>query len=83
MGPEQIGSDSELLAVISEYLGNLPVSAGMPREAKWRTPEQLANEIELFGWDAVNRLDRVLREHEARCLERLSICRACAIGATS
>jgi hypothetical protein len=72
MNSKELGSDSELLVAVATLLDKLPFARDMPREAKWRTTEQLANETKLFGHDEVNRLDRVLREHEAHCLDRLA-----------
>src|SRR5262245_53488474 len=58
-----------LLARAAELLDALPpFTASSPREAKWRTTEQLAREMGLFGF-AIDRLDRVLRDHEAHCRE--------------
>jgi hypothetical protein len=69
---QELRSDSELLAAVAALLDELKFTPDMPREAKWRTTEQLANEMGLFGRDAVDRLDRVLREHERLSLERLT-----------
>jgi len=71
MSSHETVSEPELLAVVAKLLDKLHFTPDMPREAKWHTTEQLANEMAL-GCDAVHRLDRVLREHEARCLERLT-----------
>jgi hypothetical protein len=65
-------SEPELLAAVAALLRKLPIGRDLPRAAKWRTTEQLANELGLAGRDGFDRLDRVLREHEACCLERLA-----------
>src|SRR5690349_9116563 len=59
------------VATLLDALGPFP--PGAKRDEKWRTTDQLANELGLFGRDAVARLDQVLREHEAGGLERLKI----------
>lgn len=65
-------SDAELLTRVAELLDTLgPVSSGATRAEKWRTTDQLANELRLFKADDVDRLDRVLREHEAQGIERM------------
>lgn len=72
MDSAKIDQESELLmrvAILLEDLG--PFTPSTRREDKWRTTEQIANELELFGREEVDHLDRMLREHEARCLERL------------
>lgn len=51
----------------------------MPRDAKWRTTEQLAMELQLFDPKAIDRLDQALRAHEAECISRLD--RGLAAGA--
>ena len=62
----------ELLSRVAALLDALgPFRSGAPREEKWRTTDQLANELALFGRDAVDRLDEVLRQHEAEGLDRL------------
>jgi hypothetical protein len=71
MNPEEFESDPELLAAAATVLDNLRFTRDMPREVKWRTSEQLAKEMGLSGQDAVDRLDTVLREHEARSLDLL------------
>jgi hypothetical protein len=72
MNSEELGSEPELLAAIATLLNKLRFTRDMPREAKWGTTEQLTNEMELLGPDAVAHLDRVLREDEAQCLDRLA-----------
>lgn len=67
---EETGPEPELLAAVAALLRKLPFGRELPREAKWRTTEQIANELSL-DQDGLDRLDRVLREHEARCLERI------------
>lgn len=71
MRPEEPGSEPQLLAAVAALLRKLPFGRDVPREAKWRTTEQIANELGLVDRDGLDRLGRVLREHEARCLERL------------
>ena len=62
----------ELLARVATLLDALgPFPPGAKRDEKWRTTDQLANELGLFGPDAVARLDQVLRDHEDEGLERL------------
>jgi hypothetical protein len=64
--------EEELLARVATLLDALgPFPPGAKRDEKWRTTDQLANELGLFGRDAVARLDQVLRDHEAEGLERL------------
>ena len=62
----------ELLTAVATLLGKLPVGRDVPREAKWRTTEQIANELGQSSGNRVDHLDRVLREHEAWCLDRLA-----------
>jgi len=69
---DESSSDLELFAAAAELLNKLPNSPDLPREAKWRTVDQLANELGLSGSEAFDRLDRVLRAHETRSLERLA-----------
>ena len=57
------------VATLLDALGPFPPDA--KRDEKWRTTDQLANELGLFGCDAVARLNKVLRGHEAEGLERL------------
>lgn len=72
MNSEELDSRAKLLARVSELLDDLgPFTSATPREDKWRTTEQLAHELELFGSDETDRIDQVLRGHEAECLERL------------
>ena len=66
------GFQEELLSRIAGLLDAIgPFPSGAKRNEKWRTTDQLANELGLFGRDAVARLDHVLRHHEAEGLERL------------
>jgi len=68
------GSQEELLSRVAELLDAIgPFPSGAKRDEKWRTTEQLANELKLFGRDAVTRLDQVLRDHEAEGLNRLEM----------
>jgi TIR domain len=65
-------SDEELLARVATSLDALgPFPSDAKRDEKWRTTDQLANELGLFGRDAVARLNKVLRDHEAEGLERM------------
>src|SRR5262245_54367175 len=59
--------DKKLLARVATLLDNLgPFPDKTRREDKWRTTEQIVNELELKN--NVDDLNRVLCEHEARCL---------------
>jgi TIR domain-containing protein len=71
MGFPVYASDAELLAAAAALLDRLEFTRDTPREQRWRTTEQLANELEPCDREALDRLERVLREHEARCLERM------------
>jgi len=67
-------ASEELLSRVTALLDALgPFSSGAIRDEKWRTTDQLANELELFGSDAVDFLDQVLRQHEAEGLKRLQM----------
>ena len=69
MNSNELVPEAELLGRVVALLEDLgPFSANARREDKWRTTEQIANELDLFGAAAVDHLDRVLREHEAYCL---------------
>jgi hypothetical protein len=69
-----LGSQEELLSRVAALLDSLgPFSSGARRDEKWRTTDQLANELGLFGRDAVDRLDQVLRRYEAEGLDRLEM----------
>ena len=70
VSPQEHPTDAELLAAAAGVLGKLRFTPEMPRDAKWRTTDQLARELGLDPAD-VARLDRVLCEHEALVLERL------------
>jgi hypothetical protein len=64
----------DLLSRVATLLDALgPFPTGAKRDEKWRTTDQIANELGLFGRDAVARLDQVLRDHETEGLERLEI----------
>ncbi|MCE3225189.1 MAG: hypothetical protein K0S58_3369 [Nitrospira sp.] len=68
------GSQEELLSGVAELLDAIgPFPSGAKRHEKWRTTDQLANELGLFGCAAVARLDQVLRHHEAEGLHRLEM----------
>jgi hypothetical protein len=68
------GSEEELLSRVAKLLDATgPFPSGALRDQKWRTTDQLANELGLFGSDAVARLDQVLRHHEAEGLNRLEM----------
>jgi hypothetical protein len=72
MASATIESDAELLTRVATLLDALgPFPPGATREEKWRRTEQIANELGLFGHDAVDRLDQVLRQHEREGLKRL------------
>jgi len=58
MRPEEPGSESELLAAVAALLRKLAFGREVPREAKWRTTEQIANELGLVYRDDLDRLDR-------------------------
>jgi TIR domain len=67
-------SQEELLSRVVrllDALGRFP--AGTTRDKKWRTTDQLANELGLFGCAAVALLDGVLRQHETEGFDRLEI----------
>ena len=67
-------SQEDLLSYVAGLLDALgPFQSGATRDEKWRTTDQLANELELFGCDAVARLDQVLRYHETEGLDRLEM----------
>lgn len=66
------GSDEKLLARVAAVLDKLgPFPPGATRDAKWRTTDQLANELGLFGHEAVDRLDQLLSRHEEEGIRRL------------
>ncbi len=68
------GSQEELLSRVAGLLDVIgPFASGARRHEKWRTTDQLANELGPFGCDAVARLDQVLRRHEAEGLDRLEM----------
>jgi hypothetical protein len=70
MSPEGRDPRSELLMLVARLLDSLgPFSPGMRREDKWLTTEQIA--IQLERPTEIDSLDGILREHEARCLQRL------------
>ena len=72
MKSEELTPNLEFLTRISTLLDDLgPFTPNTPREKKWRTTEQLANELEIFGKDAFDHLNLVLCEHEAHCFECL------------
>jgi hypothetical protein len=54
------------VAGLLDAIGPFPSDA--KRDEKWRTTDQLANELGLLGCDAVTRLDEALRQHEAEGL---------------
>jgi hypothetical protein len=62
-------SDTKLLERVAALLDSLPSAPDSTRVDKWRTTDQIANELQLFGWEAVDRLERLLRKHEAQGLE--------------
>lgn len=71
MDLDEPGSEHELLVAAANLLDKLRFTPDMPRESKWRTTEQLAQEMELSAQDAT-RLDQILRDHEARSLDNLA-----------
>jgi hypothetical protein len=71
MTPLQPASDEEVLGSVADLLHKLPLGRELPREAKWRTTEQIANELGQFDQGSIDRIDRILLQHEARCLGRL------------
>src|SRR5215831_11413139 len=61
--------DKKILARVATLLDNLgPFTDKTRREDKWRTTEQIANELGLFGKSNIDYIDQVLRKHEACCL---------------
>jgi hypothetical protein len=52
------------VAILLDALGPFPPAA--KRDEKWRTTDQLANELDLFGRDAVDCLDQALRATRQR-----------------
>jgi hypothetical protein len=63
--------DPKLLASVAALLDKLgPFTSKTRREDKWRTTDQIANELGLFCANEIDHLNQVLREHEARCLKR-------------
>ena len=66
------GSQADLLLRVARLLDAIgPFRSGATRDQKWRTTEQLANELGLCESDGIARLDQVLRQHEAEGLARL------------
>lgn len=65
-------SEEEMLSRVAALLSALgPFSPDATRDEKWRTTDQLANELGLFGREALDRLNQVLRRHEAEGICRL------------
>ncbi len=63
----------DLIKKIAQLLDALgPFLPGATRADKWRTTDQLANELKLFESDAVSSLDQALREHKAQVVERIN-----------
>lgn len=68
------GYQEELLLRVARLLDAIgPFPSGATRDEKWRTTDQIANELELYGGDAMARLDQVLRNHEAEGLAQLEM----------
>jgi hypothetical protein len=68
------GSQEELLLRVARLLDAIgPFPYGASRDEKWRTTDQLVNELGLSGGNAIGRLDQMLRHHEAEGLERLEM----------
>jgi len=64
--------EDELLSRVAALLSALgPFSPDTTRDEKWRTTDQLANELGMFGHEAIDRLDQVLSRHEAEGIDRL------------
>lgn len=65
-------SQEELLSRVATLLDALgPFSPDATRDQKWRTTDQLSNELGLFGYEAIDRLDQLLRRHEEEGIHRL------------
>jgi TIR domain len=67
----QLASEEEVLVYVADLLRKLPFGRELHREVKWRTTEQIANELGQFDRAGIDRIDRILHQHEARSLERL------------
>src|SRR6202011_5026806 len=67
----QLASEEEVLVSVADLLRKLPFGRELAREVKWRTTEQIANELGQFDRAGIDRIDRILHQHEARSLERL------------
>jgi hypothetical protein len=61
-----------LLTRVAGLLDQLVFTPEARREEKWRTTEQIANELGLFHADEIDSLDQILRQEEDRCLDRLA-----------
>jgi hypothetical protein len=64
-------SSRKLVSRAAAILAALDFTDDDPREAKWRTSEQLAQDLELFAGEELDRLDWALREHEKRSQKRI------------
>ena len=65
-------SNAELLSRVSTLLTALgPFEPNATRAEKWRTTDQLANELDLLEPGSIGRLDQVLQEHEAEGINRM------------
>src|SRR5690348_6369612 len=61
-----------MLSRVAALLSALwPFSPDAARDEKWRTTDQLANELGLFGHEAIDRLNQVLNRHQAEGIHRL------------
>jgi len=71
MDTKRTDPDPDLLALAAALLDGLRPDDGRPRrDSVWRTTEQIA--IELGRANETGALDQVLRQHEARCHDRLA-----------
>jgi hypothetical protein len=75
MEPGQLGEHETLIAALAELLDRLgPFHTGTPRSERWRTTEQLANELQTqVGSDTPLdvRVETALNRHEAEAFARL------------
>lgn len=70
MDSRKTPSESEIIAQITTLLDNLPHEG--PREATWRTTDQLTNELVRRGFEVdLDDVDQALTRHEARYRKQL------------